>query len=128
MMTNKKKVLFVLHNASLGGSAASMINLLSIYKESGIEHDLFLMDHYGCWTETAAKYARLLPRDKALESAITPRANIRSLMQYLFRVIYILHYKIMGVESAQKSLYRRSARKLRGKYDYNQGYKICWSK
>lgn len=113
----RKKILFVLHSASLGGSAASMLNLLSIYKEKGTEVDLFLMDHYGCWTEAASKYANLLPRDRMLESAITGRNNIHSPIQYFYRIAHICFYRLFGVQRAIRTLYKKSAKKLSGKYD-----------
>ena len=118
----KKRILFVLRVASFGGSAISMINLLSIYKEMGTEFDLFLMDHNGILTEEAAKYANLLPQNMKLVSSITDRKNLRSPLQFLYRIEFIIANKLFGRKKALSKLYKKCAKKLSGKYDHVIAY------
>ena len=117
MRANKNKVLFVLKQVAIGGSASSMINLFSIYKEKGVEFDLFLMDHSGVWTSEASQYANLLPKDFRLASSITDKKNLKTFRQYFYRICYVISHKLFGVNHAKKKLYSRAAKKLNHKYE-----------
>ena len=119
---NGKRVLFVLKRAGMGGSCASMINLLSIYKEQGIDFDVFLMEHTGVWTQTVAKYTNLLPEDIALSSAIKEKIHLQGLVQYLLRIVFVLSHKLRGKAWAVEKLYRTAARKLSNRYDHVIAY------
>ncbi len=115
---NGKKVLFVLRYAGMGGSCASMINLLSLYKERGIEFDVFLMEHTGEWTQTVAQYGNLLPEDVALSAAIKEKSKLQGAAQFLRRVRFVLSHKLFGKDVAIQKLYQAAARKLSNRYDH----------
>lgn len=119
---NGKKVLFVLKRAGMGGSCASMINLLSLYKEQGITFDVFLMEHTGPWTQTVAQYGNLLPEDIALSAAIKGKAELRGVKQYLHRIGFVLHHKLRGRNAGISRIYRAAAKKLSYKYDHIVAY------
>lgn len=121
-MMNGKKVLFVLRRAGMGGSCASMINLLSLYKEQGITFDVFLMDHTGEWTGEVAKYANLLPEDTALAAAIKPKSGLRGIGQYAHRAAFVLSHKLYGRNTAIQKVFRAAAKKLSYRYDHVIAY------
>ncbi|MBQ3075622.1 MAG: glycosyltransferase, partial [Clostridia bacterium] len=117
MLQNKSRVLFVLQRTELGGSAASLLNLLSLLKEEGIVCDLFLMDHNGSWTEKASKLCNLLPKDPVLEASLTEKKNLHSVLQYCYRISHVLSNKILGTEQSLERLYRKRAARLSDRYD-----------
>ena len=121
-MISGKKVLFVLKRAGMGGSCASMINLLSLYKERGIVFDVFLMEHTGVWTKEIARYANLLPEDVALASAIKPKSHIRSIGEYARRIAFVLSHKMHGRNAAIQKVYQAAAKKLSNRYDHVIAY------
>ena len=116
------KVLFVLKRAGMGGSCASMINLLSLCKERGLAFDVFLMEHTGIWTNAVARYANLLPEDPALAAAIKSKDQLRGLGQYYHRIRFVLSHKMFGRDAEIARLYRTAAKKLSGKYDHVIAY------
>ena len=119
---NGKKVLFVLKRAGMGGSCASMINLLSLYKEKGITFDVFLMEHTGEWTQTVAQYGNLLPEDVALASALKEKKYLRGAVQYFHRIRFALYYKLRGRNAGIARAYKAAAKKLSNKYDHIIAY------
>ena len=121
-MINGKKVLFVLRRAGMGGSCASMINLLSLYQEQGITFDVFLMEHTGEWTKEVAKYANLLPEDTALAAAIKTKSQLHGVGEYVRRIAFVLSHKLQGRNAAIEKVYRAAAKKLSGLYDHVIAY------
>ena len=117
-----RRVLFVLKRAGMGGSCASMINLLSLYKERGITFDVFLMEHSGEWTQRVAQCANLLPENTELASAIKEKSKLKGLAQYCCRIKYILSYKVRGQRAEIKRLYQAAAQKLSDRYDHVVAY------
>jgi len=119
---NGKNILFVLARAGMGGSCASMINLLSLYKERGITFDVFLMEHTGVWTQTVAQYGNLLPEDVALSAAIKEKSQLRGFRQYLHRLGFVLHHRLLGRDAGIARVYKAAAKKLSNKYDHVIAY------
>lgn len=114
-----KSILFVLHRIGIGGSMTSMLNLLELLKEQGYEIDLFLMEHEGVFLGRAKNAANLLTEDMILSSVICSKEKLiksRNLIKLCIRLIYILTYKIFGVQNVNARVYKWRAKKLSGKY------------
>ena len=113
---SKSDTLLVLCSASFGGPTTSALNLLYLFSKQGKAIDIFLMDHGEIRTADFAELGNLLPPIPMLRDAITNKKNLKTPLQFLRRLRYILSYKIFGVERARQMLYEKSARKLSGKY------------
>lgn len=118
---SNNKTLFVLKRASMGGSCASLINLLSLYKEQGRVYDLFLMDHTGEWTDEIRPYANLLPADVELEASVMPKEHLKTLRQRVHRVLFTLSHRLRKPRRPYEALYKRCAKRLTG-YDHVIAY------
>lgn len=113
------KCLFVLQSAEVGGTSTSLLNLLSLYAEKGIKHDVFLFFHDGMFVPEIKEVSNLLPEDKLLAAASCEKANLkkRGLLAFLRRGYVSLRYKIFGAKKTRVWLYKKCAKRLSGKYD-----------
>ena len=108
--------LLVLCAATFGGPTSSAINLLYLFSKENKAFDVFLMDHEGNRTADMAKWGNLLPRIPLLADSITDKKNLKTPMQYLRRVLFVVSRKLFGTERARGLLYKRAARYLNRKY------------
>lgn len=113
-----KKVLFGLASMRAGGSATSLLNLLSLYKGNGCSIDLFLLEHDGAFLDRAAEVANLLPEESVIASIRCTKDKLkkRGLKSQLIRISYVILHKIFGIRRTDRWFYSFSARKLKG-YD-----------
>lgn len=114
-----KKILFVIQSLHSGGSITSLLNLLGLLKEKGIETDLFLMEHDGVFMNRAEDITNLLPEEKGIASVICPKNRLKKHGIYglLNRAFYVVCHHLFGAGLANNFFYKKSAKKLSGKYD-----------
>ena len=113
------KCLFVMQGVGIGGTSTSLLNLLSLYDEGGVKHDVFLFNHDGVFASEIAEVSNLLPEDKLLAAASCTKANLkkRGIMAYVRRIKFVLSCRIHGIRKARELLYKKCASRLSGKYD-----------
>ncbi len=118
-----KKVLFVLPSVGLGGTATSLLNLLSLWDSDEYEADLFLMQHAGPFLQRA-KTLRLLPEERIISSVLCNKSELKKkgLSALLIRIAFTMAHRIYGVRRTTRWFYQKSARKLSGKYDVVVAY------
>lgn len=115
----RNRTLFVLHRIGIGGSMTSMLNLLELLKENGLEVDLFLMEHEGVFLERARNAANLLPEDKILASIICDKRKLIKTANYLgfiVRIIYFLAHQVLNDKFVTNCIFRWRAKKYNRKY------------
>jgi len=113
------KCLFVLRSAGIGGTATSLSNLLSLFKEKGMDFDVFLFTHDGEFAQRVKNVANLLPEERILSSVFCTRENLkkRGFISKLIRTVYTVLHRIIGVQKTNNLVFKLSARKLAKKYD-----------
>lgn len=114
-----KKCLFVLRSAGIGGTATSLSNLLSLFKEKGMDFDVFLFTHDGEFAQRVKNVANLLPEEKILSSIFCTKANLKKhgFISKLIRAAYSLLHGIIGVQKTNEIVFKLSAMRFSGKYD-----------
>lgn len=115
----RNRTLFVLHRIGIGGSMTSMLNLLELLKENGLEVDLFLMEHEGVFLERAKFAANLLPEDTILASIICDKRKLIKTNNYLgliLRIIYFLAHQVLNDKFVTNCIFRWRAKKYNRKY------------
>lgn len=114
-----KKILFALQSLHSGGSITSLLNLLQLLKDDGIETDLFLMEHNGVFLDRAYACTNLLPEEKGIASIVCKKENLKKygVYGYLNRMWYVVYHRLFGIHKANAHFYKKSAKKLSGKYD-----------
>lgn len=114
-----KKILFVLQAVRSGGSAVSMLNLLELLKERGIDADLFLLQREGTFLSRAEKVSNVLPEEKIISSILCTKKKLmtKGITGIIIRFAFVLCHLIFGTERAVKWFYQKSAKKLSGRYD-----------
>lgn len=113
-----KKVLFVLRSAGIGGTATSMYNLLSLFKEQGVDADVLLFSYDGPFTEQFKSVSNLLPEEKILAAVSCSSSTLkkRGVVSYAIRIAYALSHRVIGVRLTNEFFYKLSARKFDKKY------------
>ena len=114
----KKKVLFVIGSAHAGGTITSLLNLLSLLDDEKIEAHLFLQTHTGVLLSRTQEH-NLLPEDPTIAAVLRSKSELRGkgLRAYLTRASFVLRHRLFGVKKAYAHFYKKSAKKLSGKYD-----------
>ncbi len=118
-----KKVLFVLPSVGLGGTATSLLNLLSLWDSDEYEADLFLMHHSGPFLQRA-KTLRLLPEERIISSVLCNKSELKKkgFSAFLIRIAFSVAHRIYGARKTTHWFYRKSAQKLSKKYDVVVAY------
>lgn len=113
------KILFVLPSMRAGGTATSLLNLMQLMQEDGVEADLFLLEHDGVFLERAKKMGRLLPENTEIAATICKKQRIKTygLRGLLVRGRYAIKHRFLGVDRAIEPVLKHSAKALSGKYD-----------
>lgn len=113
------KCLFVMRRAGIGGTATSLLHLLSLYHEKGILYDVFLFTHDGEFTSEIAEVSTLLPEDKDLAAVFCAKNELkhRGFISSLRRVCFSLSWRILGKDKTRKKLFAKCAARLSGQYD-----------
>lgn len=114
----KKKVLFIMGSARAGGTITSLLNLLSLLDKDKIEAHLFLQTHSGVLLSRTQEHY-LLPEDPIISSILCSKSELegKGLRAHLTRISFVLRHRLFGVKKAYAHFYRKSAKKLSGKYD-----------
>lgn len=113
------KILFVLPSMRAGGTATSLLNLMQLMQEDGVEADLFLLEHDGVFLERAKKMGRLLPENTEIAATICKKQRIKTygLRGLLVRGRYAIKHRFLGVDRAIVPVLKHSAKALSDKYD-----------
>ena len=113
------KILFVLPSMRAGGTATSLLNLMQLMQEDGVEADLFLLEHDGVFLERAKKMGRLLPENTEIAATICKKQRIKTygLRGLLVRGRYAIKHRFLGVDRAIEPVLKHSAKALSDKYD-----------
>lgn len=119
----RKKVLFVMGAARAGGTITSLLNLLSLLDPKKVEAHLFLQNHVGVLYERTKEFA-LLPEDITISSVLCTKTELKKkgLRAYMIRLSFIIWHRLFGVKRANAHFYKKSAKKLSGKYDVVVAY------
>jgi glycosyltransferase involved in cell wall biosynthesis len=120
-----KKILFVLATANVGGSATSLLNLLTILKQRGSYVDMFLLSHEGLFLNQVKSDFNLLDEENIISSIVCDSKRlftINRINRLLIRFIYTLSHRFFGSKIVTDSFYSFSAKKLSGKYDVVVAY------
>lgn len=118
MSKMKKKVLFIIPSAKIGGSVVSLFNLLSLKDSQIMPFDLFVMNHTGEFIDNA-RSLNLLPEDRKLGSILCEKSRVLKrfgLLGLMNRIFYVMSCKILGKKNAIEYQYKAAAKKLSNHY------------
>lgn len=126
-MNGKMKLLFVIGSANMGGAVSSLINMLVLLKENGIDADVFMMAHTGEFYEEIENSGSILPENQYLAATVCKREYLKKkygLKGVFFRCLIAIGNRL-GTKVIKESTYKIVAAKI-PKYDvviaYQEGY------
>ena len=113
------KILFVLPSMRAGGTATSLLNLMQLMQEDGVDADLFLLEHDGIFLERAKETGRLLLEAPDIAATICKKQRLKAygVKGLLIRGRYVIRHRVCGAEQAIEQVMKHSARALSGRYD-----------
>ena len=127
------KLLFVIGSANMGGSVSSMVNMLDLLKENGIDADVFIMAHTGELYDTIKNKALILSENQYLAATVCRREYLKrkyGLKGVFFRGLIAIGNR-MGTKALNEFIYKRTAAQIPD-YDvviaYQEGYATDFAK
>lgn len=127
------KLLFVIGSANVGGSVSSMVNMIDLLKENGIEAEVFLMAHIGELYEEIENRSLILPENQYLAATVCKREYLKrkyGLKGVFFRGLIAMGNRA-GIKTLNEFTYRRAAAQIPD-YDiviaYQEGYATDFAK
>ena len=123
-----KKALFILESPHMGGTATSLLNLLSLWDSQEYEADLFFLHHTGPFLERA-KSLRLLPEERIISSIRCSKSALKQkgLVATFIRMFFFIGHHLFGIKKTTQWFYRRrSSAVSEGQPSDQHSSRRCW--
>ena len=111
---NKKILVVLMRDFSIGGSLTSLLNLLNYLRAAGVTVDLLVQRHSGTLFQKENIAANLLPEDPVLSALAVPIKELvanRDFKRMLYRAAFFVLHHLVGAKKARDLLYRKAARR-----------------